>query len=361
MSSLYLGLMSGTSFDGVDAAIVDFTATPRLQFARTFPLPSELREQLVGIIENGGQATAEILGRLDNAFGQAFALVVEQAIQQGGFEPADINAAGVHGQTLWHAPDGENGFTWQIGDPNIIAARTGIPVVADFRRKDMALGGQGAPLASGFHREIFSSLAPAAVINLGGIANITVLKDNAVTGFDTGPANGLMDAWYQRHQDGTFDRDGAWGVSGTVIPGLLDKLLSDPFFSQPTPRSTGREYFNTAWLEQHIDGSENPADVQATLCELTAKTVANEVNKAGVEHAIVVGGGAHNPALMKRLGALLDSAELSLSSSHGHDPDFIEAAAFAWLAMRRLEGLPGNVASVTGASRDTVLGGIYLP
>lgn len=361
MSSLYLGLMSGTSLDGVDAAIVDFTGTPRLQFARTFPFPRELREQLATIIENGGQATAETLGRLDNAFGQAFALVAEQAIGQSGFASADMEAVGVHGQTLWHAPDGENGFTWQIGDPNIIAARTGIPVVADFRRKDMALGGQGAPLASGFHCEIFYGLSPAAIINLGGIANITVLKGDAVTGFDTGPANGLMDAWYQRHQDGAFDRNGSWGASGTVIPDLLDKLLADPFFSRPTPRSTGREYFNTAWLERYIGDNENPADVQATLCELTAKTVADEVNKAGVEHAVVVGGGAHNPELMKRLGALLDSAQLSLSSSHGHDPDFIEASAFAWLAMRRMEELPGNVASVTGASRDTVLGGIYLP
>lgn len=363
MPDLYLGLISGTSLDGIDAAIVEFSPQrPVVRFAHTYPLAAELRAQVLDIISDGGDANVDAIGRLDHAFGIAFARAAGEAISDSGFAPGDIAAIGSHGQTLWHAPAGQHAFTWQIGDPNIIAARSGRPVVADFRRKDMAYHGQGAPLASGYHREIFRELSPAAIINLGGIANVTLINGDEITGFDTGPANGLMDAWIHAHGDGSrFDRDGRLAAAGMVDQGLLQRLLADPFFALPTPKSTGKEYFNLAWLERHLAGEEAPEDVQATLCELSARTVADVVNRAHVKNAIVVGGGARNHELLRRLRANIVDAALNTSDSHGHDPDFIEAACFAWLAMRRVANLPGNVPSVTGAERETVLGAIYLP
>jgi anhydro-N-acetylmuramic acid kinase len=363
MPAYYLGLMSGTSLDGIDAAILDFdTASPRQHFARTYPLPVALREQVLGIINAGGHSSIDSIGRLDQAFGKVFADVALTAIQDSGIAHKNIAAIGSHGQTLWHAPDGEDAFTWQIADPNVIAARTGLPVVADLRRKDMAHGGQGAPLASRYHRELFSHLVPVAVVNLGGIANATVIiNDNEISGFDTGPANGLMDAWHEQHFGESIDRDGKWAASGQVIEALLERMLSDPFFSLPAPKSTGREWFNKAWLLRHLQGDENPADIQATLCELTARSVADSLRNHTLKHVVIVGGGARNPHLMQRLAGNLNPIPVSTSDQYGYGPDFIEAGAFAWLAMRRMAGLPGNVPGVTGARCETVLGAIHLP
>ncbi|MDX1443126.1 MAG: anhydro-N-acetylmuramic acid kinase [Gammaproteobacteria bacterium] len=362
MPELYLGLISGTSLDGIDTALVEFNPTPRVVFAHSYPLRPELRAQVLEVINNAGTADVASIGRLDHAFGIAFAWAAEQAMRDAGVSASDVAAIGSHGQTLWHDPEGEHPFTWQITDANLIAARTGRPVVADFRRKDMAMCGQGAPLACGYHREIFASLSPVAVINLGGIANVTLIRGDEVTGFDTGPANALTDAWIYAHGDGSaYDKDGAWAASGVVNEDLLERMLAEPYFKAATPKSTGKELFNLAWVEQHLDGDEAPENVQATLCELSARTVAAEVNRAGVEHAIVVGGGAHNPELLRRLETNLESARLETSAAHGHDPDFIEAACFAWLAHQRMKALPGNVATVTGASAETILGGLYLP
>ena len=236
-----------------------------------------------------------------------------------------------------------------------------LPVVADFRRKDMAVGGEGAPLASGWHREIFSPLAPAAIVNLGGIANITFLGEDGISGFDTGPANALLDAWAEAHGRGRFDAGGRFAAEGKVLETLLEQLLGDPYFALPPPKSTGKEHFNLDWLQARLSGNENPADVQATLCELTARTVTAPINASPARHTIVMGGGVHNPVLRERLAANLQSASLADAGEHGHDPDFIEAACFAWLARQRLEEEPGNVPEVTGAARETLLGGIFLP
>ena len=362
MPELYLGLISGTSLDGIDTAIVEFSAMPVVRFGRTYPLPAELRARVLDVISDGGDANVDAIGRLDHAFGIAFADAAVHALRDSGVARSEITAIGLHGQTLWHAPEGPHAFTWQIADPNIVSARTGCPVVADFRRKDMACSGQGAPLASGYHREIFRDLSPVAIINLGGIANVTIIRDDDVTGFDTGPANGLMDAWILAHGDGSsYDKDGLFAASGMVDEALLGRLLKDTYFAMATPKSTGKEYFNLAWVERQLAGEEAPEDVQATLCELTARTVADEVNRAGVKNAVVVGGGAHNRELLRRLEDNIREATMRISDAHGHDPDFIEAACFAWLAMRRMAELPGNVPGVTGANHETILGAIYLP
>ncbi|MDX1454374.1 MAG: anhydro-N-acetylmuramic acid kinase [Gammaproteobacteria bacterium] len=361
MPDLYLGLISGTSLDAIDAAVVDFSGTPHVTAARSYPLEDDLRRGALDAMAGGGQVSLAQLGELDHRFAIAFSEAARRLLSDHDIAADDISAIGSHGQTIWHAPEGDHPSTLQIGDPSLLAALSGIPVVADFRRKDMAVGGQGAPLASGWHREIFSHLAPVAIINLGGIANITLLESDATKGFDTGPANGLMDAWAYKHGKGSFDADGEFASDGEFIPALLDRLLADPYFALPPPKSTGKEVFNLSWLDAFLEGSERSADVQATLCELTARTVADAINASKARHAILMGGGVHNPLLRERLAANLSIATLETADQHGFDPDFIEAACFAWLARQRLAEQPGNVPDVTGAASETVLGGIYLP
>jgi anhydro-N-acetylmuramic acid kinase len=295
--------------------------------------------------------------------GELFAGAVLGLLTANGLAPAAVRAIGSHGQTLRHRPRAVRPFTLQIGDPNIIAARTGIPVVADFRRRDLALGGQGAPLVPAFHAAVFADpVERRAALNLGGIANLTLLAPGQpVTGFDTGPANSLMDAWARRHLGEPFDAEGAWAASGEVSAPLLELLLAHPFLALPPPKSTGPEDFTPAWLDQKVAaaGTPSPAEVQATLCEFTAATVAAALEPRPPQRLIVCGGGVHNSHLLARLAARLPRTQVVNSAAHGIDPDQVEAAAFAWLAARTLAGLAGNLPAVTGACRPAVLGAVW--
>jgi anhydro-N-acetylmuramic acid kinase len=362
---LYIGLISGTSADSIDAVLVDFTDdSPRPLATHAHPWPPELRKSVLALAQEEGSLDLDAFGRLDVQIGSLFADAALQLLQRGNTLPENVRAIGSHGQTLRHRPTGEFPFTLQIGDPSVIAERCGIEVVADFRRTDIAAGGQGAPLLPALHAMLLARNGHTRVIlNLGGIANITILAaDGGVVGFDTGPANGLLDAWFQRHRGESFDRDGLFAASGRTDRNLLDDLLADRYFALPPPKSTGREYFHLRWLASHARvATLAPADVQASLLELTARSVAAAI----VTHAptaseiLVCGGGVHNGMLMRRLSELLSPRVLGSTASHGVDPDFLEATAFAWLARQRLLGLPGNLPAVTGARGPRVLGAIY--
>jgi len=357
-ASLYIGLMSGTSMDGIDAALVDFSsATPSVVKTASINWSPTLKEKL-STAATGGFLTANQWGELDSEVGQAFAdaaLEVSQGIKA-------IAAIGSHGQTVAHQPKGTNGFSVQLGNANIIAEKTGITTVADFRRRDIAAGGQGAPLVPPFHAAIFGDANKHRVIvNIGGIANITSLPSsgNNIIGFDTGPGNHLMDKWISLHQGVSFDQAGQWASTGTVIHELLEQLLSDHYFSQAAPKSTGTDIFSLNWLNQH---SPNGAaeDVMATLLELSVQSIAKGVQSLAtpVDEVFVCGGGAHNRALMDRLTELL-KAPVNSTAALGVDPDWVEAIAFAWLAKQTMEQKPGNLSSATGANGQRILGAIY--
>ncbi len=357
MPARYIGLISGTSMDAIDVAICQFEPF-RLEFARSYPITDDLRSMYSRITANPGTVDLRDIGRLDALFGKTFADTALRALDDAGIAATDIIAIGSHGQTLWHETDTTPAFTWQIGDAHRIAALTGITTVADFRRKDIALGGQGAPLAPIVHRHLFAAAEPRAIVNLGGIANITLLTEK-ILGHDTGPANALMDEWCLRHTGQPFDRNGQWAQQGNVLEELLSRLAADRYFALPAPKSTGREYFNSAWLEQHLSGNENTVDVQRTLAELTAITVANEIRRTDVKEILVCGGGAKNTFLMDRLAANLPGCAVSDTSRYGLHPDFVEATAFALLAALTLSNLPGNIPGVTGASAEAILGAIH--
>jgi anhydro-N-acetylmuramic acid kinase len=362
-STLYLGLISGTSVDAIDAVVVDLASTPRVIAARAFPYESALRSELLALNESR-QVDIDALGALDVRVGEAFAAAALSLLAEHGIAARSIRALGSHGQTIRHRPRAAVPFTWQLGDPHVIAERTGLTTVADFRRRDVAAGGQGAPLLPALHAALLADATESrAVLNLGGIANLTALPlGGAVQGFDTGPANGLMDAWCQRHRGRAYDADGAFAASGSVQPDLLASLLAHPYFARPVPKSTGREEFNLTWIDDVImrHGMIAAADVQATLLELTARSVAQAVehNCAAARRIAVCGGGVHNPVLMRRLAELLAPRALASSAHFGVDPDFVEAQAFAWLAYRTLAGEAGNLPSVTGAQGPRVLGAI---
>ncbi len=365
MSTLFLGLISGTSADGIDAALVRFddTALPTVVHALTEPYEDSLKARVEHMIA-GGTGSLQELAELDVEVGDAFANVASTLLKQAGIDASAVSAVGSHGQTVFHHP----GYsTLQVGDPNRIACRLGIPVVADFRRADMACGGQGAPLAPLFHAAMFAEQAEAGVVvNLGGIANVTILHGQSkVTGFDTGPANTLMDGWAQRCGVGRYDRGGAMAAQGKVIPGLLNSFLMDPYFALAPPKSTGREVFNREWLDRHLEGvTADAADVQATLCELTVLTVARAVEAHAPDGApvYVCGGGVHNTTLMARLGDMLSGARVQSTDAVGINPDFVEAAMFAWLARERIHAQsPEGLMEVTGATRPATLGAVWLP
>ncbi|QIR15266.1 anhydro-N-acetylmuramic acid kinase [Shewanella aestuarii] len=361
----YIGLMSGTSMDGVDAVLVDFSSGyPVLISSHSEPIPPHLLKGLQNLCQ---PATDEInrLGRIDRSVGQLFAKAVNQLLTHAGVSPSEVVAIGSHGQTIRHMPNLDMGFTLQIGDPNTIAVETGINVIADFRRKDVALGGQGAPLVPAFHQQMFAQPDTTRVIlNIGGIANITYLPGDSsqVLGFDTGPGNNLIDAWINHCQQQPFDKDGEWAESGNTNPDLLKQLLSHSYFSLSYPKSTGRELFNRAWLEQqlaeysHLDDE----DIQSTLLDLTCQTIANDINKlSATGELFVCGGGALNKALIRRLGNLIPGYKLATTTELGMVPKWVEGIAFAWLAMRFERQLPSNLPAVTGARREAVLGGKY--
>ncbi|MFQ1022942.1 anhydro-N-acetylmuramic acid kinase [Avibacterium paragallinarum] len=369
-SQYYLGVMSGTSLDGVDLALMDFSLQPAQLVATDFvPMPQNLRENLTALIHSG-QGTLQRIGELDQQLGLLYADSINQFLTKHSLSSTQIQAVGCHGQTIWHAPQGQFPFTWQIGNANVIAAKTGITTVADFRRKDMAYGGQGAPLVPAFHQGIFADPTRITVVlNIGGISNISVLVPNQpVIGYDTGVGNALMDSWITKHQGKPYDKNGEWAKTGQSNAALLQALLADPYFSLPAPKSTGRERFNLAWLEKILAKQTAlfplaPQDVQATLAEFTAQCSAREL--AGFAQSdlprllLVCGGGAKNPVIMAHLQRLLPEWQLATTTDYGLDADYLEAAAFAWLAYRRMENLPSNEPSITGASRAVSLGVIY--
>jgi len=365
MSDLYLGILSGTSIDGVDVVLAEIGDDHcRIVAAKTTPFPLELHARLQGLVEKP-EISLKALGALDVAVGRFFAECALELIGAAGLKPTNVAAIGSHGQTIYHDPHGEEPFSLQVGDPNSIAARTGITTVADFRRLDIALGGQGAPLVPAFHAWRFGDgKEPRAVVNIGGIANVTVLAPGQqVRGFDTGPGNTLLDLWFRRCKGQPFDRAGSWAASGNVNDRLLDACLAEPFFGAPAPKSTGRELFNLTWLEPRLEraGGLQDVDVQSTLSELTAATIAAAIRAElpMCEAVIVCGGGAHNDDLMNRLRRIT-GARVATTESYGVAPDWVEGAAFAWLGRARLRGLTGNLPTVTGARRPAVLGGVYL-
>jgi len=366
--NIYIGLMSGTSIDSVDAAAVDFTdGQLKLIGCYSHPIPEPLRKDILNLCLPG-RDTVQLYAETDRALGELFADAALALMDKLKLGADKIMAIGSHGQTIRHSAPSqtENGYSQQIGDANIIAARTGCSVVADFRRKDIALGGQGAPLVPTFHRQLFFSPQNNRVIaNIGGIANITILNINGdCSGFDTGPGNMLLDAWCQKHTGNAYDNDGNWGASGDVDNALLSKLKAHPFLAQPTPKSTGREEFNLPWLEQQLQHFHlSPQDIQATLTAFTAQTLADCINNLDtpVDEVFVCGGGAFNGQLMEQLQSDLHNSELQSTAQLRLDPNWVEACAFAWLAKQRMENKTGNLPAVTGAKRETILGAVYLP
>jgi anhydro-N-acetylmuramic acid kinase len=364
---VYLGLISGTSMDAIDAALVDFDVHPFAVLATSAtPLDPALKSRIIAVLEAPQRADLDEIGQLDVATGRAFAHAALDLLNKCGIPARSVTALGSHGQTLRHRTDLPLPFTWQIGDPNTIAELTGCTVVADFRRRDIAAGGQGAPLLPAFHDRVFRSSREArAILNVGGIANITVLRaDEPVIGFDTGPGNRLMDAWIARHRGLDFDRDGAWAASGRCDAALLARLLDEPYLRAAAPKSTGRELFNLPWLEAKLaaraGAAPAPEDVQATLLELTAASAADAVLRYAPGASVYVcGGGAHNPPLLGALARRLGGTHVTTTAALGLDPDYVEAIAFAWFAQRTLEGDTGSLASVTGAEGARILGGIY--
>ena len=364
-SDYYIGLISGTSVDGVDCALVQFEGNqPKLIASHCEAIDPDLRETILQLC-SGKNIDLELLGTTDIAIGQLFAKGVATLLAKETIEKSSILAIGSHGQTVFHHPVGDTRFSLQIGDPNSIAQRTGITTVADFRRRDMAAGGEGAPLAPLLHRNCFhSASSDRVVLNVGGIANITVLnKDGSCLAFDTGPANVLMDYWIGKHQQKNYDKNGDWAASGTVIPGLLKLLLNEPYFAKATPKSTGRELFNGPWLEEklHSLGMELViADVQATLLRFTIDSIAEEIRKTATPTEVYVcGGGAHNNAFMAGLQARLRDCNVVSTAELGIDPDWVEAIAFAWMAKQTIEGRTIDSSPFTGAKQATILGGIY--
>ena len=365
---LFLGLISGTSADGIDAALVEFpdpdnAAGLQLRAARVQPWAPVLRERLVALGQGGELRSLDELGWLDVQVAQAFADAALALLEDAGIAPSAVAAIGSHGQTLRHRPHGDAPFTLQVGDGSVIAERTGIATVCDFRRRDVAAGGHGAPLVPAFHAALLHSGGEdRAVLNLGGIGNYTLLpRDGAVRGFDTGPANALLDAWCLRHTGQAFDADGAFAASGRVDEALLARLLDDPWFALPPPKSTGREQFHLDWVQAQLHGGESPADVQATLLELSAATCADALraHQPGTARVIACGGGVRNPRLIERIAARLPGVAVESTAVHGLEPDYVEAMAFAWLARETLAGRPGNLPAVTGARGLRVLGVVH--
>ena len=365
----YIGLMSGTSLDALDAALVDFSGQkPKLIATLSTEWPQSLKAQLLALCSPGNNEIQR-MGKTDHELGKLCAQACQQLLRKSGIPANQVAAIGSHGQTIRHMPEGETPFTVQIGDPNLIAQLTGITTVADFRRRDMAAGGQGAPLAPGFHAAVFrTNNKNRAILNIGGMANLTLLFADPcqpVTGFDTGPGNILLDGWCQQHLNKAYDQNGQWARSGAVNATLLEQLLATPYFVNPPPKSTGRELFSPQWLIRQLHtchASISTEDVAATLTELTAQSICNDLQGhfPGCDELLVCGGGAHNRFLMERIDALTPkTVSVGTTNSLGIAPDWVEAAAFACFAKQTLEHKPSNLRSVTGAKSDCILGGVY--
>ena len=362
--------MSGTSLDGVDVVLVDFSpAYPNLIHSLCLPYPAELKAELA-LLAQPGANEIERLGLAEADLAHCYANAVQLLLQQSGIDRSRILAIGCHGQTIRHRPNARQPFSYQIGDQHRLAMLTQIPVIADFRRKDIAYGGQGAPLVPAFHQAIFASEQQGrCILNIGGIANITLLLPHQpVQGFDTGPGNCLLDNWIELQQGKAYDANGVYAASGQLDAALLGLLLRDPYFHQTGPKSTGREYFQLNWLQQQLQQLQAatgnmpaPADVQRTLSCFSAGTIALAVSRFVVSEVYVCGGGAHNAMLLQDLAELLPQCQIETTASLGVHPDWVEAMAFAWLAYAFDQQMPGNVPAVTGASQPLVLGVRYTP
>ena len=358
---LYIGIMSGTSLDGIDAALVDLSqAAPVLVASHYQPYADPLKEALLALHQvshnelHQSQLIASLLAR-------EYADAAQFLLKKAGVAAGSVQAIGCHGQTVRHRP--EHGYSVQLNNAALLAELTGIHVVGDFRSRDIAAGGQGAPLVPAFHDKVLRHPnIHRAILNIGGIANLTDLPPNrTTTGFDSGPGNLLMDAWISRHQGKPYDKDGVWAASGKIIPALLQKLLDEPFFAAAPPKSTGRDLFNLAWLGRYLNGDESPADVQATLLALTGDSIASAIQRfcGGAKEIYVCGGGAHNEALLSHLRHALPQCHIQKTEVLGIAADWMEAIAFAWLAQQAMHLHPANLPEVTGARHPCVLGAIY--
>jgi len=351
----YIGIMSGTSLDGIDVVLCRIDRYEcQLIHAEEYPFPSELKQRVLQTIK--GKTTLAQIGRLHIELAERFAEAVNAFLGTYDIDPKTVTAVGSHGQTLWHEPGGEFPFSMQLGDPSTLAARIRIPIVADFRAKDIALGGQGAPLAPAFHQFLFQEVSESiAVVNIGGMANITI-PGKELIGYDTGPGNVLMDLWCRAHTGESYDKDGSWARTGKVDFTLLDKMLAESYFHQPPPKSTGREKFSEAWIS-HFIGKEplRSEDIQRTLLELTAVTVCNELLRFQRDIAVLSGGGAKNTLLVERIKALIPNINVIIAEN----ADMLEAMMMAWLAFKRIHNEYINLKDVTGARENGILGGIY--
>jgi len=364
----YIGIMSGTSLDGVDVVLCEINSDLcTLISSLEYPMPHVLKSDILNMINT--KSTLKQVGQIDNRLGVLFTQAIQALLIRENIDTSNIKAIGLHGQTLWHDPSGEYPFSMQLGDANVITAMTAIPVVADFRRKDVALGGQGAPFAPAFHEFIFNNInSSVSIVNIGGMANITVLGEKLI-GYDTGCGNVLLDMWIAKHKNVPYDKDGVWAKSGEIDYTLLDTMMADEYFSLDYPKSTGREKFNEGWLniallqaQRTVDDSDTELvevveakDVQRTLLELTALSISNEVLKFNTDIALLCGGGAKNSFLVERIKALMPNIEVAIAQN----ADEIEAMTFAWLAYKRIHKEKINLKDVTGASDNAILGAIY--
>ncbi len=364
MAELYIGLMSGTSLDGIDAVLVNFEDNSCQiieSYYQTFK--SQFKTRLSELSNPEKPVLLKDLGELDCILGQAFAEAATKLIEKSGVEARNIRAIGSHGLTIHHAPTADQPFSLQIGDPNIISQKTGIATVADFRRRDIAAHGQGAPLVPAFHRFLFSRYSEElCIVNIGGIANISSLSPNNILGFDTGPGNTLLDYWIKQNLDKNYDLNGNWALEGSVEQTLLSQLSADPYFQLQPPKSTGKEHFSANWLESHIQKFQHlkAQDIQRTLIQLTVNSIANAIKQYTplTRKTVLCGGGANNPLLIRLLHEQLNHPVLT-TAEYGIDPDYVEAAAFAWLAKQSIEQKPGNLPLATGAEAPVILGGVY--
>ncbi|WP_345977876.1 anhydro-N-acetylmuramic acid kinase [Sulfurimonas sp. HSL3-7] len=360
MSELYIGLMSGTSMDGVDVALCEVdTSHCRLVASLEYPFSKALKEAVLQMI--GSSTTLQTVGEMNHRLGLLFGEAVNALLAKEKIEAARIRAIGLHGQTLWHNPRGEHPFSMQLGDASMVAAQTNIDVVGDFRSKDIALGGEGAPFAPAFHQFLFHHMAKSiGVLNIGGMANLSVLQEPLI-GFDTGPGNVLMDLWVQKQCNLPYDNDGQWAQKGKSDQALLDDLNNEAYFAAQAPKSTGRELFNLTWLAGHLQKhlKITAEDVQATLLELTVLSVVNEVRRYKIEHLLVCGGGVKNSFLMHRLAEELDNISVTATDAYGVSSEQMEAMLFAWLAYKRIHREAVELKAVTGAKTNGILGGVY--
>ena len=366
----FIGMLSGTSRDGVDTVLVNFSrGSMSILHATCVPYPPAIRQKLDQLLETGKRPGSDETSLLDENLGRFFARTAQNLVREAGMEMRDIRAIGSHGQNVWHEPWGENPVSMQLGRPDLIAKNTNTTAVGNFRSADVLAGGQGAPLAPLLHQEIFhNENEDRAVLNIGGIANLTILPaKGGISGYDCGPGNCLMDAWTRRHLQKDYDDNGRWASKGQVNPGLLERMLSDPYFGKPPPKSTGLEHFNISWLDVILndmlaDSSLEEVNIQTTLAELTALSVANSLRDSfEPARLLVCGGGVHNSFLMRRLAAALPDVIVESTARYGADPDWVEGLLFAWLARERLAGRTQNTLPITGASRPVLLGDVHEP